>query len=91
MKQTGFKYALRCACEFGGEAQANGRTAMTDDDKFDIAYYYDVERWRDIPLEHRKRLEAAFAAGVESERALINHLAHGGGILDDIEKCKLCN
>lgn len=88
--QTGFEYALKCAREFGGEAAANGRPhTVTDDDTYDIAYYYGLA-WDEMPSTIQTQLVQEFHAGHKSEMRLNLHLAHGGGMLDDIDLCEIC-
>ena len=57
------------AKQFGGEAAANDLPSWSSDDRQDIAEYYGVEKWADIPREHQAVLFTAYRYGEQLERA----------------------
>jgi hypothetical protein len=59
---------LKIAHEFGAEAYANGRTMCNADDRADMAHYYGVSRWSEIPEDERNQLIDAFFQGVATEK-----------------------
>lgn len=65
--EKGLACALRVARQFGAEAVANSRK-FSKDDREDIAHYYGVDAWSDIPLEDRKKLLGEFRSGECAER-----------------------
>ena len=59
--------AKRMARQCGAEAVANNLASWTKDDREDIAYYYEVENWVDIPENHRDILLAVYREGERAE------------------------
>ncbi len=72
MEEYGLERALRVSKEFGKEAAANN-TQFSRDDRLDMARYYGVDTWTDIPVEHRNMLIDAFREGERIERAYRNN------------------
>ncbi len=60
--------ALTAARQFGAEAVANNLPNWTKDDREDIAYYYEVKGWFDIPEDHRDLLLKAYREGERAEK-----------------------
>jgi hypothetical protein len=70
-EEKGLERALFCARQFGAEACANQKGIYPDSDsRFDIAFYYGVEKWAEIPVDHRNLLVAKYAEGWNVEKAL---------------------
>lgn len=72
MQEYGLERALRASKEFGAEAVANN-TQFSSDDRLDMAHYYGVDTWADIPVEHRNMLIDAFREGERIERTHRNN------------------
>lgn len=70
IETTGLEPALRAARQMGAEACANRRSIYPNgDDRADIAFYYGVEKWQQIPDEESKQLVAVFQEGWKAEKA----------------------
>ena len=67
MSEKGLERALYVARQFGMEAVANG-DSFSANDRYDIALYYGVEGWLDIPIEERNQLLDAFRESEHIER-----------------------
>lgn len=67
MSEKGLERALYVARQFGMEAVANG-DSFSSRDRHDIALYYGVESWTDIPTNERDQLLDAFREGEHAER-----------------------
>ncbi len=65
---SNFEKAKTAAKQFGGEAEANELPSFSRDDRSDIAFYYGVEEWGDISIEHRDALLLAYREGERLER-----------------------
>ena len=64
------KVVLAAAKEFGGEAEANeDMGSWSKDDRESIAFYYGVEKWNDIPIEHQSILLLEYRKGERLQRA----------------------
>ncbi len=78
MEEKGVEMALSCAYQFGAEACANHGGVYPDaDSRYDIAIYYGVEKWADIPEDHKKQMVAKHAEGWHAEKR------HHAGNTDD--------
>jgi len=60
----------RTAFTCGTEAQANGRSYMTPDDRLDVALAYGELAWSDLDAAVRERAQQRFYEGVMTERAV---------------------
>lgn len=67
--KTGPEEALRAARYFGAENFANERrTVMNSDDRLNLAAYYGVDSWTNIPEDFRMKLLEEYQEGVRREK-----------------------